>query len=66
MKFIRYTNQLSRSHHGYIKGRYVETAILQFTETILNSFEKNVYICLDHNILLQKLEKYGICVNVLE
>lgn len=64
--------------HGYLKGRSTQTAVYQFTQKILNALENNdialgvfldlskAYDCIDHKLLLFKLEKYGLRGNTLE
>ncbi|XP_045471754.1 uncharacterized protein LOC123678662 [Harmonia axyridis] len=77
VSFLTSFNMLSKNQHGYVKGRSVETAILQFTENIIKSFEKNeillgifidlskAFDSLSHKKLLEKLESFGIRGNVL-
>lgn len=52
-------NQLNHSQLGYMKGRFVETGILQLTETIVHSQEKNDLLL---GVLLDLLKAYD-CIN---
>ncbi|XP_045470695.1 uncharacterized protein LOC123677982 [Harmonia axyridis] len=70
--FFTTSNLLSKTQHGYQKGKSCQTAIFQFTQNIIEALEKSevamalffdltkAFDCLDHFILLDKLERYGI------
>ncbi|VEN59811.1 unnamed protein product [Callosobruchus maculatus] len=65
-------NILAKNQHGYLKGRSTQTAIFDFIQIILHNLENGIstlgmfldlsraYDCLDRNILLQKLQLYGV------
>lgn len=70
--YMEVNDLFSKSQHGYLRGRSTTTAIYQFIQTIIDNLEsKNLvlgmfldlskaYDCLDHTLLLKKLDKYGI------
>lgn len=71
-KFMNDCHLLNNSQHGFLKGKSTQTALYQFTKCILDFFEKGeaafglfldlsrAYDCLDRDILLKKLEMYGV------
>ena len=60
-KALLYEKQL-----GFQRNNSIEYAILQLTRDITSSFEKGEYTLGDHQILLKKLQYYGIDGTVLE
>lgn len=70
--FLEECNIFSNTQHGYLKGKSTQTAIHQFTQSIINLLEDNkialgifidltkAYDCINRNYLLQKMCKYGI------
>ena len=72
MEFLLAHDILNDVQHAYLKGRSTQTAMFRFTEEILKALERGViplglfldlskaYDTLNYNILIQKLELYGI------
>lgn len=72
VSFMNKCDLFSEFQHGYLTGRSTQTAIFQFLTSILNFFEdRNVglgifldlskaYDSLNHELLLIKIEKYGV------
>lgn len=72
VQFLQDYNILSINQHGYIPNCSTETAIYQFTCKILGALERGelalgmfldlsrAYDSLDHELLLMKLERYGV------
>ena len=76
-KYLTENNLLYCKQFGFQKGYSPERAVLQLVEQVNQSFEKNeftlgvlvdlskVFNNVDHQILLKKLECYGIAENNL-
>lgn len=72
VNFMNYCHLISRNQHGFIKGKSTQTALYQFIQSVIRHFENKevalgifldiskAYDCLDRDILLNKLERYGI------
>ena len=70
--FINENNILSDSQYGFRKNRSTTSAIIDLNDHVLKNFDKKYYTvgvfldlkkafdCVDHNILIKKLEHYGI------
>ena len=75
---MKTNNILYSKQFGFQEGHSTEHAIIQLIDQINNSFEKNHYTLgifidlskafdtVDHNILIKKLNKYGIKGNNLK
>lgn len=69
---------ITTSQFGFMAGRSTETALLALKEHIVQNIEQNMFTigifidfskafdCLDHKILIEKLQCYGIRGNALE
>lgn len=63
---------LNESQHSYLKGRSTQTALYQFVQGILAALESGEYTmglfldlsraydCISHDVLLIKMERYGV------
>lgn len=72
INFMNHCDLLNADQHAYIKGKSIQTAVFQFTQAIINHIENNdlcigmfldlskAYDCIDRELLLLKLQKYGI------
>ena len=78
LKFLDKHNILTQNQFGFRKKRSTDLAIAEVYNDLLQNLEDNKYTCaifldlakafdsVDHNILLRKIEKYGIRGNALE
>ena len=72
MTFINKNNIISNSQNGFCSEKSTETALYDFIHTVLEKLDKGLFVCatyadfskafdiVNHNLLLLKLEKYGI------
>ena len=72
LSFLNLNDSLYQSQYGFRPGHSTVHATSEFVSEVLNSFEKNEYTVgifldltkafdsIDHNILLRKLEYYGV------
>lgn len=70
--------KITHNQHGFVKGRSILTNLLQLSNNILEAFKSDTQIVavyldflkafdkVDHNILLNKLQKMGITGNTLK
>jgi hypothetical protein len=72
LNYFEKQNILSKFQFGFRKGRSTEQAIVELTDNLKKAIDKNIYTCgvfldfskafdtVNHQILLKKLEAYGI------
>lgn len=72
VSFLGKYNIISQNQFGFMKGKSTEQAIYCFINKVISSLDKQQYVlgifadlskafdCVDHNLLLTKLEAYGV------
>ena len=70
--FMQECNLFCESQHGYLRGKSTKTAIFEFVKAVVDHFENGnlalgmfldlskAYDCLNRELLIKKLEMYGI------
>ena len=78
VNFMNECNLFSNCQHGFIRGKSTQTAIFDFIKSVLQHLENDelalgllldlskAYDCLDRDLLIRKLEMYGIRGNAKE
>lgn len=72
INFLMVNNMLSQSQHGFTKQKSIDTALSIFVNEIVSALDKSevamglfvdfskAFDCVNHSLLLAKLEKYGV------
>ena len=75
MRYIEDTEQIHRGHHAYREGLSTTTSIVEIVDQIIRATDRNeitasmtidqtaAFYCIDHAILLRKLEYYSISIS---
>ena len=75
--YLKNCNILNKFQFGFSKGRSREQAIVEISDNLKKSIDNNLYTCrifldfaktfdiVNHQILLKKIEKYGIRVKMV-